>query len=173
MTAPADSGLPDGGGYQIDGLYNLNPNKVGQGVNYTTFARDFGEQTERWNGMDFSANARLQNGLLLQGGVSTGRTTTDNCDVVSNSQGAVFSLASTARAMRTCHVEAAFLTQFKFLATYLIPRVDLNVAATVQSTPGPVIAANRVYTNAEIQPSLGRPLSGGAANTTINLLDAG
>ena len=49
----------------------------------------------------------------------------------------------------------------------------MNVAATVQSTPGPVISANRLYTNAEIQPSLGRPLSGGAANTTINLLVPG
>ena len=90
VTAPLDTGLPDGGGYAIDGLYNLNPGKVGLGTNYTTLARDFGEQTEHWNGIDFSANARLQNGLLMQGGVSTGRTTTDNCDVLANSQGAVF-----------------------------------------------------------------------------------
>ena len=55
----------------------------------------------------------------------------------------------------------------------MIPRVDVNVAGTVQSTPGPVIAANRVYSNAEIQPSLGRPLSSGAANATINLLEPG
>jgi len=172
VTAPADSGLPGGGGYQISDLYNLNPNKVGQGVNFTTLARDFGNQTEYWNGVDFSANARLQNGLLLQGGVSTGRTTTDNCDVIANSQGAVFNLAN-GPSQRTCHVEAAFLTQAKFLATYTLPRVDVNLAATVQSTPGPVINANRVYSNAEIQPSLGRPLSGGAQNVTINLLEPG
>ena len=49
----------------------------------------------------------------------------------------------------------------------------MNVAATVQSTPGPVISANRIYTNAEISPSLGRPLSGGAANATINMLVPG
>jgi hypothetical protein len=172
VTAPADSGLPGGGGYQITDLFNLNPNKVGQGVNYTALARDFGDQTEYWNGMDFSANARLQSGLVLQGGFSTGRTTTDNCDVIANSQGAVFSLAN-GPSQRNCHVQAAFLTQAKFLATYVVPRIDINVAATVQSTPGPVINANRVYTNAEIQPSLGRPLSGGAANVTINLLNPG
>jgi hypothetical protein len=70
-------------------------------------------------------------------------------------------------------VQAAFLTQLKLLATYTLPRVDVNLATTIQSTPGPVIAANRVYTNAEIIPSLGRPLAGGAQNVTINLLEPG
>ena len=56
----------------------------------TTFARDYGKQIEHWNGMDFSANARLQNGMNLQGGVSTGRATTDNCEVINNSEGVVF-----------------------------------------------------------------------------------
>ncbi len=172
VTAPSDPGLPNGGGYRIEGLYNINPSKVGQGTAYTTFARDYGKQTEQWNGMDFSANARLQNGLLMQGGFSTGRTVTDNCDVIGNSQGVVFS-ATAGPSQRACHVEAAFLTQFKFLTTYTLPRVDVNLATTIQSTPGPVIAANRIYTNAEIIPSLGRPLSGGAANTTINLLEPG
>jgi hypothetical protein len=178
VTAPLDSGLPDGGGYRIEGLYNVNPSKVGVGTSYSALSRDFGEQTEQWNGMDFSANARLQNGLLLQGGVSTGRTVTDNCDVINNSQGAVFLppfaiVPGPGPSPRACHVEAAFLTQAKFLATYTFPRVDVNVAATVQSTPGPVINANRVYSNAEVQPSLGRALSGGAQNVTINLLEPG
>jgi hypothetical protein len=176
VTAPADPGLPGGGGYRIDGLYNINPSKVGQGTNYTTFARDFGKQTEHWNGMDFSANARLQNGLVLQGGVSTGRATTDNCEVIANSQGAVFTALAApgpGPSPRACHVQAAFLTQAKFLATYVLPRVDVNLAATVQSTPGPVVSANRNYSSAEIAPSLGRPLSGNAATATINMLVPG
>jgi hypothetical protein len=172
VTAPLDSRLPDGGGYLIEGIYNVNPSRVGAGTPYTALARDFGDQSEYWNGVDFSANARLQNGVVLQGGISTGRTTSDNCDVIANDQGAVFgALAPGAGpSPRGCHVQAAFLTQLKLLGTYLIPVVDMNVAATVQSTPGPVLNANRQFTNAEIIPSLGRPLSAQAPNATINML---
>ena len=172
VTAPADSRLPGGGGYAIEGLYNINPTKVGLGTTYTTLARDFGDQSEYWNGVDFSANARLQNGLVIQGGVSTGRATTDNCDVIGNDQGAVFGAVAPGAgpSLRGCHVQAAFLTQLKLLGTYRIPVVDLNVAATIQSTPGPVLSANRLFPNAEIQPSLGRPLSSAAPTATINML---
>ena len=50
--------------------------------NYFTLASDYGKQIEHWNGVDVTVNARLQQRLLLQGGVSTGRTTTDNCEIV-------------------------------------------------------------------------------------------
>jgi hypothetical protein len=64
-----------------------------------------------------------------------------------------------------------WLTQVKLLGTYTVPVVDMNVAATLQSSAGPVIAANFLATNALVQPSLGRPLSGGAANVTVNLVE--
>jgi hypothetical protein len=72
-----------------------------------------------------------------------------------------------------CHLESGFLTQVKLLGTYAIPKVGVDVAATFQSLPGPTIAANYVATNAELQPSLGRPLSGGAQNATINIVTPG
>ena len=72
-----------------------------------------------------------------------------------------------------CHLETPFLTQVKFLGTYEIPKVGVNVAATLQSLPGPLIAANYTATNAQVQPSLGRPLSGGAQNTTMNIVAPG
>jgi hypothetical protein len=37
---------------------------------------------EHWNGVDFTINARPRNGLLVQGGTSTERKTTDSCDLV-------------------------------------------------------------------------------------------
>jgi hypothetical protein len=43
------------------------------------------------------------------------------------------------------------------------------VAAVAQSNPGANYSANLAFTSAVIQPSLGRPLSGGAASVTIPL----
>ncbi len=55
-SAPLDPRLPDGGGYVIDGLYNLNPDKVGVGDRQRHHpGEELGKQTEHWNGMDLSA----------------------------------------------------------------------------------------------------------------------
>jgi hypothetical protein len=59
------------------------------------------------------------------------------------------------------------------LAAYTIRKVDVQVSGVIRSAPGSEIQANRVYTSAEIAKTLGRPLPGGAANVTINLLDPG
>jgi hypothetical protein len=180
ITAPLDARLPGGGGYVINNLYNLNPAFVGQGVNYTNMSRNLGDQFEHWNGIDVSVNARLQNGLLLQGGFSTGQTMTDNCAVLASQPegvaGGGFLLPQTTPAtVPYCHQEWIWMgqTQAKFLGTYLVPKADINIAATFQSVPGPQIAANYTALNSQIQPSLGRPLSGGAANATINLVAPG
>ena len=46
-----------------------------------TFQRDFGDETDHWQGIDFTANSRMTNGLVLQGGFSTGAGHRDLCDV--------------------------------------------------------------------------------------------
>jgi hypothetical protein len=162
ISAPVDSRLPDGGGYLITGLYNVNPNKVGLVDNYFTLASKFGNQIQHWNGVDFNVNARLRQGVLLQGGLSTGRTTTDNCEITPDSP-----------STRLCHVETAFLTQVKLLGVYLVPKIDVQLSGTLQSLPGPQILATYNAPNALAQPSLGRPLSGGASNVAVSLVDPG
>jgi hypothetical protein len=65
-----------------------------------------------------------------------------------------------------------FLTQFKALGSYRVPKVDVRLSATYQSLPGPHITANYIATNAQVTPELGRPLVG-VPNLTANIAEPG
>jgi hypothetical protein len=182
ITAPADSRLPGGGGYAVSGIYNVKPEKFGVPVNYlVTRADNYGKQTQYWHGVDVTLNARPREGVLLQGGVSSGRTVTDNCEIVAKvPESSVITVGTNGLQTSTnapsttyCHQATAFLTQVKFLGSYRIPRVDVQLSGTFQSVPGPNVLANYNAPNAAVTPSLGRNLSGNAANATINLVAPG
>jgi hypothetical protein len=166
VTAPADSRLPGGGGYAVGTLYDLNPNRVGAVDNLFTSADAYGDQQEWWHGVDLGVNVRLQNSALVQGGVSTGRRITDSCEIWR-------ALPETAPTNPFCRVEESLQTQVKLIAAYTVPRVLLQVSGTFQSLPGPQLSANLVVPNAAAQASLGRPLSGGAQNVTVNIVEPG
>jgi hypothetical protein len=169
----ADSRLP-GGGVTISDLYDVREAKFGLVDNYITSASKFGTLIQRYNGVDATLAARLQNGMTLQGGLSTGKTLRDTCDVTPKIDN-----PSTLYCRQTFGVvkdNAGRLTgptQVKFLGTYSIPRVDVQVGASFQSVPGEAVFANYVVTSAQVQPSLGRPLAGRAANVTVNLIEPG
>ena len=173
ITAPTDSRLPGGGGYDVCGLHDVKPERFGLASdNLVTFADNYGKQIQHFNGVDLSVNARLPEGILLQGGVSTGRTSTDNCEIVDNVPEML--LAGTAMVPRDyCHVDTAFLTQVKLLGSYTIPRIDVRLAGSFQSIPGPPISAELVVSSATAARSLGRPLAGGTANVTVNIVEPG
>jgi hypothetical protein len=61
----------------------------------------------------------------------------------------------------------------KFLGSYTIPRVDVQVSGSMQSVPGPEIQANFVASSALAAQSLGRALAGGAPNVTVNIVKPG
>jgi hypothetical protein len=165
VTAPSgDSRLP-GAGETIGGYYDLNPDKVGQVDNFITRAKNFGTQTEHWNGVDFSVSARPREGFFVQGGTSTGRTSTSSCDIRAK-------LPESALTNPFCTVTTPWLTSLKLQTSYILPRVDVQVSGTMQSIPGPPLGANYVVTTAQVAPSLGRPLSGNAANATVPLVPA-
>jgi hypothetical protein len=183
IPIPLDPRLPGGGGGSVSGLYNLVPERVGQEDLYSQLSSNFGEMKENWHGFDVSLSARLRNGLTVQGGTSTGRRLMDNC-AVRAALPETYSWASTQAVQTTrvttstgalanpyCRVVEPFQTSFRGLATYVVPKVDLNVSMTWRSDAGNDLAANYVVTSAIAQPSLGRPLSSG--NVTVNLIPPG
>src|SRR4030095_4656577 len=115
ITAPLDPRLPGGGGYVIEGLQNLNPSKVGRVDNLFTRAKKYGNQYEHWNGVDASINLRLPRGTLLQGGMSTGKTSTDNCEVVRAVPES--DIAGSSNSPLYCHLGTPFPRPGKLLAS--------------------------------------------------------
>ena len=67
-TAPADSRLPDGGGYQVCDLYDISPAQFGRVNNLVSHPSDFGKRTNIYNGVDAAFNARFGRGGLVYGG---------------------------------------------------------------------------------------------------------
>jgi hypothetical protein len=183
ITAPVDARLPNGGGYAINGLYDLNNDKVGLVDEFATNAKNFAKLVENWQGVDVNVTARLRNGITAQGGTSTGRRLSDACamkaavpEYGTGTRGANTSIAGEQSVTNPyCRVEEPYKTQIRGLASYTIPRIDVLVSGTWAFNPQGDLEANFVANNAYItnnpgaQP-LGRSLSGGAANVTINLL---
>ncbi len=165
IAAPLDPRLPDGGGYPVTAL-NVVPAKFGLEQNYITHSSNYGEQTERWHGVDATMNVRPRPGLVFGGGVSTGRLLVDQCEIVQ-----ALPETSPLTPAAFCRVEEPFQTSVKVIGSYIVPRIDVQIGGTLQSLPGPMLAANFVATNAMVSPSLGRPLSGGAANATVVILE--
>jgi hypothetical protein len=118
----------------------------------------------------------MRNGLQLQAGSSTGQRVTDYCDVRSKlpEQTGGFSTASEVSAYGPtnpyCHVAPGNTTRFTAAGAYVVPRIDVLVATTFQSSPGEPLAANYTVTSAEAARTLGRPLSGNATSVVVNLL---
>jgi hypothetical protein len=178
ITAPTHPDLPDGGGYPVTFLV-VKPENFNRQDNYYTFAGDYGDDTRYWHGTDVTVNARTTWGLVLQGGTVTGRGVRNNCEITER----LPELLGTAQ-VDSCDVTEKWLTSFRGLASYRMPRVDVLVSAIMRSqnatTPanavamnGTSLSANFVVPNSVIQAQLGRPLAGGAQNVTVNLVNPG
>jgi len=143
------------------------------------------DPTEYWHGVDLGVNARLRSGLVVQGGTSTGRTIQDNCALRTLlPETYPWTTVVITQALRGdstagltqpyCRIVTPFQTSFRGLASYIVPKVDVQVSATWRSDPGVELQANYVVTNAIAnsgpQP-LGRNLSSG--NITVNLIPRG
>ena len=150
-------------------LYDVNANRAGQSnvlATFTDFLPEAPLQYQRYNGLLFNVSARPRNGITFQGGINTGKTVTDNCAVRAI-------LPEIATLNPYCHNEPGFITRVTGLVSYVIPKVDISLSGTIRSDQGAALQANWAAPNAAIAPSLGRPLSGGLPNATINLVKPG
>jgi hypothetical protein len=185
LVAPIDPRLPNGGGYEISGLYDVVPEKAGQVDNFVTDAQRYGDWRQSFNGLDVTTQIRAGSSLVVVGGLSLGQSVADNCGVrtqlpelaTTTTGTSPFGpgLAGSAVTLVSpyCRVRYGVLPQIRGLAWYLVPKVKLELGATVQSKPGALLAANYAATNADVAPSLKRELSGSAANVTVNLIEPG
>ena len=193
IVAPTDARLPNGGGYRLDGIYEVKENKFGQVDNFVTHAKNFGDGIiERYNGVDVSLNARLRGGLQTQGGFTVYGQTRDECDVDAEVP-EIMNVFGFRTPEQFCKLSSGMLASFSGLASYVLPKVDVLVAGTVQSRPYagsnfPGIASQSLVANAllfnsnfgaipasypSIVPALGRPLSGGTATAFVNVVEPG
>ena len=72
-----------------------------------------------------------------------------------------------------CHADPGLITKVTALSSYIVPKIDVLVSGTFRSDQGAPLRADWAAPNAVLQPILGRPLAGNAANLTINLVEPG
>jgi len=182
ITAPNDSRLPGGGGYQVCGLYDVTPSKFGLVNSVITQSDHYGELKRVNDFVNVTVNARLSSDVLVGGGLDTGRSVNDACFDVDSPGAVAASLPgniggatpvpfskTTINGQPVCRVVTPFggQAQVKAFATFPLPW-NMIVSGVFQNISGPTITANYTATNAQIVQSLGRNLAAcrGAAACT-------
>src|SRR2546428_6073374 len=134
MTRAKDSKLLAGGGYP-NSVYTVTAAAAGRGAdNYVTFETDYGPaRSNYWHGVDVTLNARLRGSLTLQGGTTTGRAINDSC--------ASF-LKVDSPDPRYCRRVDPVETTLRSSVVYMLPKVGVQVAATLRSQPPIIFSVN-------------------------------
>jgi hypothetical protein len=131
--------------------------------NNTTFARNFGEVVNRYQGVDVSANIRLVGGTFINTGVNMQQRLLDTCatDTIDSPEA------------QFCRTLTPYRPDFKISASHTLPWA-FQISGLFQLSPGPGITASWAAPNSAIAGALGRNLSAGATATkTIALIEPG
>ena len=142
IIAPLDPRLPSGGGEVIT-MYNLNPGKLGLVDNLVTTSAT---RRQSYDGFEATASARLRNGAYINGGVTTERSSTYNCDV------------DNPNSRRFCDNTPPFRTMYKASGSYPLPYA-MTVSGVMRFLPGASLGASYAVTSA----IAGVPLTGGGS----------
>ena len=173
VIAPTDPRLGDRSGQNICGLCNLNPAKFGQPANtLVTFTsannpltgQPYGNPTEVYKGADVTIAARFQ-GINVNGGWNIGNAI--QTGIIAGGATLLFhrQLLRRRRSGATPRLQGrqSVSEPVQGVRLYLLPWWGIQTAVVYQNLPSINYGALRSYSNAEIIPSLGRPLSGGAS----------
>jgi hypothetical protein len=173
LTVPSDPRLPNSGA-TIGPFYNLNSNVLGQVSNLIVPTDTIGDDTRVFNGVDVTFNVRNARGVTFSGGTSTGKVVNDFCDIRD-------AVPENYLLNPYCHQESPWLTSFRALVTYTIPRFDVQLSSVIQDKPNigteqiASLSANYTLTPADraaAEAQMGRPLTT-PGNITVNVLSPG
>jgi Carboxypeptidase regulatory-like domain len=182
VIVPNDPDLPNVGSTAT--FVAITPAAAARGVQdfQTKETNVAGEaRTAYWHGFDINGNARLWRSLTVQAGTSTGRGVRNTCALWAARPQFSIGAQNVANPVDSCDVTEPWLTTFRGLASYRIPKADVLVSSTIRSTRtvasenasnGASLAANYQLPNTVVQQLLGRLPAGASAaqTTTVNLL---
>jgi hypothetical protein len=189
FTVPTHPDLPTSG--QTLNYLMLKPTAFGRVDNYLTLADDYAPQTAYWHGLEMTVNARMNNGLTVQGGVTTGGGVRDLCELAGKlpelyiqTVGSVLNTLGSQKDTGACRIEEPWLWGWRGLANYVVPKVDVQVstifrsAANIAATNDPAsnglsMSANYFEPAANIVAQLGRPMAGNVPLATLDLARLG
>jgi hypothetical protein len=143
VNAPVDSTLPNGGGYQVCGLYDLKPAVVAQGLpanSLIQFSSNFGGETNIYEGFDLTTVARFKTGAFLSAGINAQKRIFDQCNLVdAGIPGSVTGAGSVSEVFpdgsKACHQDLPYRPDVKVLGSYTLP-YDVQISGTFQFSRG-------------------------------------
>ncbi len=167
IDVPADERLPNGGGFVLDGLYNVTAEAAARVPNnFVTKSSNYGNQSQVANSFNMNVTARPRAGFSLQGGFNTSKTNSNSCALREE-------LPEVSAANPWCDTSTGWVTRITGVGTYTVPKIDVMLSGTMRSDQGGDLAANWAAPNSATV-GLNRPFAGTASQTlTVNLIEPG
>jgi hypothetical protein len=168
-TAPLNANLPDGGGYQVCNLFDLKPGLQTIPANsLIRFSKDFGGETNKYQGFDVNLDARLPRGAFVKAGIAGNARTFDDCNLLKADSPQTETFAD---GSRYCHREYPLRPDFKASGSVPLPG-GIQFSGVYQFSrgvqnggAGPSILATWPMNNTLLAQfsNLGRTLTGGGS----------
>jgi len=134
------------------------------------------ERQSTWDGVEFTLNARMRQGLAIQFGGGTGRGLVDTCDTITKYNNVNATTGAEAGPNpRGCHNVEPWQLALGGSASYTVPKIDVLVSAVLRSRPPTLLggtadtAATWQVPNSVIATALGHLPPGATATGTTNI----